>query len=374
MASRVADPPASAMSARLPFATSPDEFCTWVDHLADVLGPFKDVLFGVPAAVFFGAVPFIVGLVIAAAVGLRDVYLTSPGVYVSCIGIAYSVWIMRWASRSIHGRDAALRVCFDVTDEEYRKVVASYLRKATNNRKVVLPAGLFMLFVWAYFAFVFFGPPALANALLIGFPSAGFSSVWHSGGSLIAKMAILDLFSGCAIFCVYTAARFTFWAARVYPRLLDLPVRPLPHLVLTQFQGVVGISLVGTFAWSGGVILGELLYGTRVDALGGAFLIWVIIFGLVAYLLPHNAVRAVLREAKTRAIDRAMDVYLHANSERLTIAQLAEVDNFIHSTASETSGRLTIYQALSLAVGQLLPLVPVIYSTFFNGALAIHLR
>lgn len=359
--SAAAREPITRSSVSQPYGTSPKDYRTWIDILYDRLGASSDrPAMNVVVSAGFGTLLWLVGLGIMAPAGLEPLYVSSFGVYVSTIGIAYGLWGIRYVSQTIHDRNNALRYCFRIENDEFIAVVAPCMRSATTNRAILVPCTLFMLFVWAYFAIVIFGTHQPGSFLLIGFPSA-FPPTWRTGGALVPKALVLYLFTGVAIFVVYTGARYTVFTAQAYRRLTALPAVPLPSLVSEMCHGVNNISIFAAFSWSFGVVFGELLYGATLDPLAILFLAWVLAFGVLSFYVPHASIAQIWEQAKTNALEIVGTTYATRKPVDLAPRHLIEVEQFVHATVHHRGAQLTVSQTINLVLSQSLPLLPFAY-------------
>jgi len=207
---------------------------------------------------------------------------------------------------------------------------------------------------------VIFGSHQPGSFLLIGFPSA-FPAEWRTGGALVPKALVLYLFTGVAIFVVYTCARYTVFAAQVYRRLTALPAVPLPSLVSEMCHGVNNISIFAAFLWSFGVVFGELLYGATLDPLAILFLGWVIAFGVLAFYAPHASIALIWEHAKANALELVGSTYATRKPVDLSPRHLIEVEQFVQATVHHRGAQLTASQAINLVLSQSIPLLPFAY-------------
>jgi hypothetical protein len=343
------------------FGTSPKDYRTWIDILYDRLGASPDrPAMNLLVSAGIGTLLWLVGLGIMAPAGLEPLYVSSFGVYVSTIGIGYALWGIRYVSQTVHGRNNALRYCFSIENDEFTAAVAPSMRAATTNRAIIVPSTVFMLFVWTYFAIVIFGSHQPGSFLLIGFPSA-FPAEWRTGGALVPKALVLYLFTGVAIFVVYTGARYTVFLSQAYRQLTALPAVPLPSLVSEMCHGVNSISIFAAFSWSFGVVFGELLYGAKLDPLAILFLAWVISFGVVSFYVPHASIALIWEHAKAKALEIVGTTYATRKPVDLAPRHLIEVEQFVQATVHHRGAQLTASQTINLVLSQSLPLLPFAY-------------
>ena len=348
------------------FGTTRLEHKLWVDYIFDRFGAtlerrFPRYLVGIG----FATLVWGLGFIMSSTIGFANDYLHTPAVYYFWIGIAWCTNALRWLSQIYHIRTNAVRLCFPIDDATYKSTVSPFARNAVRNKRIFLISTLVSIPVLGYFGAIMLGYIKPLSLLALGFPSS-FPIYWLTGNFLLIKLAIISLFLWVAFVEVQTGAQLTLSTAPLYAKLATLPVLPLPSLVTELFQGVLNLYLTGAFMWSFGIVLVELLYNSRADALGIGFLVMVVGLGVFAYLAPLRAVRRIWQNAKHRALDATMFDFYASNTPHDT-NELKGINEYIQSLGGSEPGKFSLVQLISFAAGQLLPVLPLLANTFLSG-------
>lgn len=348
------------------YGTTPSEYKLWVDYIFDWFGatlerPFRRYI----VSLGFTAILWGLGFILSFMIGFAGDYLTTPAVYFFVVGIVWCTNALRWLSQVYHNRTNAVRPCFLVDDAAYKSTVSPFARNAVRNKKIFVGSSIIAVLVLGYFGAIMVGYIKPLSALALGFP-ASFPTSWLTGNFVLVKLAILALFFWVAFVEVYTGAQLTRSTAPLYAKLATLPVLPLPSLVTELFQGVLRLYFTGALMWSFGIVLVELLYEARADALGIGFLIVVLALGVFAYLAPLEAVRKIWNKAKHQAIYDTLLAF-HAKNTPHDADELKAINAYIQSLNDSEPGKLNIVQFISFVGGQLLPVITLMANTFFPG-------
>jgi hypothetical protein len=347
------------------FGTSPAEYKLWLDYFFDWCGASLERRFRRYLVAFaFSLAVWGLGLLIALPFGLGHLYVTTPGVYVILVGMTWCVNALRWLSQIYHVVTNRVRPCFPISDAEYQKLVRPFAEKATRNREFVPRALVASLVVWSYLAAVVYSPARIRSVLMLGFPSS-FPVAWRTGTDLIPKLIILDLLAGVCTLCVYTGARITLATLPLYVRLAELPVIPLPGIVVELFRGVLNVYLTGAAMWSFGIVLAEVGWGARLDALGITFVVFVTALGILAYLVPRTFVKRIWVKARDEAIHIALEHYYRSLTDSPRVDQISQLTHYIQTIQASADVGLSFNQLASLAGGQLMPLIPLLINAAF---------
>jgi transposase len=348
------------------FGTTRLEHKLWVDYIFDWFGAtlerrFRRYFVGMG----FATLVWGLGFIMSSTIGFANDYLHTPAVYYFWIGIAWCTNALRWLSQVYHIRTNAVRPCFPLDDATYKSIVSPFASNAVRNKRIFLRGTLVSIPVLGYFGAITLGYIKPLSSLALGFPSS-FPIYWLTGNYSLIKLAIISLFLWVAYVEVQTGAQLTLSTAPLYAKLATLPVLPLPSLVTELFRGVLNLYLTGAVMWSFGIVLVELLYKSRADALGIGFLIVVIGLGIFAYLAPLQAVRRIWQNAKSRAIGATIFDFYASNTPHDS-NELKGIDEYIQSLGGSEPGKFSIVQLISFVAGQLLPVLPLLANTFLSG-------
>jgi hypothetical protein len=338
------------------YGTTRTEYKLWIDYVFDLFGATLERRFRrYLVALIFATIIWLCGLAILAPFGLAITYLTTPGIYLFWIGITWCSNALRWLSQVYHVRTNAVRPCFPIADGEYKAFVSPFARRATDNAHIFAWSAVILFIIAAYTWAIFFSTGQPGEILALSFPRS-FPSVWLSLDNVMPKMVVLDLLYGVTIIHVYTGAHLTRSTAPLYAKLSTLPVVPVPNLVTELFRGILGLYQSGALMWSFGIILAELLYEAQLEPISIGFIATVIIFGMVAFLLPQRAVHKIWRKAHDEAVGIAIREYYAYSGAQVPIDELSKLNAIL----SPTHTSVDFVQIANLILGQLLPLLPLL--------------
>lgn len=347
------------------YGTTREEYKLWVDYIFDWFKATLERRFRrYLVAAGWATLIWLIGLLVLTPFGLAWLYITSPAVYFFWIGIAWCMNALRWLSQTYHIRTNRVRPCFPIGDSAYKDLVSPYARKATANWSIALHALPYAVVTWAYIAAVLFSLGGrLGPVLEFAFPRS-FPLEWRTGADLIPKMVVLDFLFTVSLFHAYTGARLTLATTPLYAKLATIKVVPLPIMVTELFQGVLNLYLSGAFMWSFGIVLAELLYLAQLDLYSIYFVVAVTVLGLVAFLVPRNAVKTIWEHAKHNAIDIAIQKYYAQGTTAPPPSVVEELNRYIQAIDRSRDPGLDKGQILNLVAGQALPLIPLLLNTF----------
>jgi hypothetical protein len=345
------------------YGTTSAQYKLWLDYVYDRFGAtLERRMRRYAVSLGLAAIVFTVGLTIAFFCGFLDLYLVTPGIYITTLGIAWFLGSLRWLSQSYHVHFNVVRPCFPLSDREYQKIVDPYAARATRNRIIVLRSLLVAIVFCAYLVVVYLGPQSAKSALLFGFPRS-FAPAWLSGSNLIPKMVVLDVFCVAASFGIYTGAHIMLETLPLFSKLATLPVIPFPQVVNDLFVGILTVFSTGALMWSIGIGLAELIYNTQLDVIGVTFSVLFGAFGLLAFFWPRQAVRRTWMRSSEEAVNVLLGRYYADSSVIRSISELTRINKYIHSVTSTHRSGFQIDQVLNLSVGQLIPVLTLLFNT-----------
>lgn len=192
---------------------------------------------------------FVIGVVVASAIGFQQVYLSTSPVYLGVFGIAWVASWCGWASKRLTYIFGFVRPAFAMSDDDFRRFVQRWQRRFYNKHLHLGMAAAFTLAGWIFLA------ASISTESLPWFPVQ-----WSQPPHKIAKAFILCVYTvGISLLLVTTGAGIVTYCAfvealsrqRLIPFVEGVKIRLHPF---TDFGVMTGI------AWSIGVALFVLLF------------------------------------------------------------------------------------------------------------------
>jgi hypothetical protein len=249
----------------------------------------------VGAAALAGLVPFVVGLVVAAAGGFAAVYLTVPGTYLLAATLGWGYLLALWAVRRYPGLWAEVGAALEGDEAAYRAVLGNRVGEMTDTRLLGL-VPLALAVAGTYDLLV--GIPKMVNASAIGGDQETLLMVVNYGYGLVGLVVLV-----LGLAALYHHLRLVEEVTAL-PVVDDHEAAAADFAALERFDATLAAGLlvaVGLFLAHLTVLVvqfggppGAVVVALVQFPILGATVLVAVVAASLAYLLPQRSVAAAL--------------------------------------------------------------------------------
>lgn len=299
------------------YATSPDEFRTWVDELYGLWKKTENNVFF--TAVVFGVTIYAGGLFIAYSINFGYNYVQSWAVYVGTAGIIWTVALIRYGSYNIHYAYEELRPCFLITDDEYSGKIHHWFSRLKSHRANFIAAMGWFVLALIVVGLAYYAEPLLDWIHLRALRNSIFDVTWFSPPNKDYKALIIVYFALAVAFPLATSFRLLLINVLFLISLKDYPVIPSVNIIRNRLRPVTDLYIRIALSWFVGVSLFGAVFFTSLTDSAIIFLGVLSFAGLATFFTPQY----VFRQYLVQSYRRTCDIGLYSLAEELGI-QLTE--------------------------------------------------
>lgn len=355
------------------YGTSSSKYRMWFDYVYDYFGAdlahrFRILL----VSTCIGGAVFVIGLFIALLSGHQQLYLSTSAVYVLCFAIAYSLGSFRWLSLSYHIATNNLRICFDITNGDYRTRVNAVAKQGVDWKSIVVPTSVLSAFICGYVGLVTFGSSSLRTVIMPIY-SRAVPQNWQIQND-VAIFIIVNMFSLIFVAIAVTSTQLALTFMRYMLRLRNVPAIPWPSLIADCSTGILDLSLIGTVGLGVGFACIEFLFKTKLDVLGVTIAAIPILLALSVLIAPRLFLRRLLTSAKKTLRSIMLDFVFPRMPGQVEIENIRKASSILHFELIESNMSRTVVSLIAFVLSQVfLPLLTLIINTLNSEDLLQHL-
>jgi hypothetical protein len=295
---------------------------TWIDRYYRAVGlPIFAVGF------LSGLISLLLGCAIAFAYGFQRHFFGTSTVYLGAFGVGWvSAWI-RWGMLNFPDQLDYIRSCFVIDDDAYQALTDRWLRRLRNNRAALAVSLVVALIAWlvVYQGLFGFGvSPDPTKPHL--FPSA-----WYEGNKWM-NLVLLDVQALPCALVLGTGLWLLLINALFLWRFKDLPVVPMPGLLVARLRRITAFYLKTACSWFVGVAIFGIVFFKHLDVVASMVLLITGSFGLVTFFAPQFVFHSCLVRASAL-------IAHHINELFKQEFQLLFVGSQLSITGIQTSSR-----------------------------------
>jgi len=247
-----------------------------------------------------GAFCFLVGLALAYTYGFQHDYITTGPMWLGAFGVGWvSAWI-RWGMLNLPGQIDYIRSCFIIDDRDYQALTGHWLRRLRNTRAALGISLGVVLITWMVVYHGLLGktvaPPSDPRLLFTPAPSHLFPLGWYLGNKPM-NMILFDvqalpcaLVFGTGLWLLGTNAMFLL-------KFKELPVVPMPGLLVARLRRITAFYLVIACSWFVGVAIVGIVFFKHLDIVAAMVLLVTGSLGLVTFFAPQVVFHSFLVRA-----------------------------------------------------------------------------
>jgi hypothetical protein len=272
---------------------------TWIDRYYSAVGlpiPIVGFLTGLGC--------YSLGLAVAFSYGFQRHYVGTAIVYLGAFGVGWVTAWVRWGMLNLPDQLQHIRSCFVMDDADYQMFTDRWLRRLRNTPAALSVSFALALVAWAV---VYGGLFAFAAPVGIARPHV-LPTTWYEGNTWM-NMVLLDSQALIAALPLGTGIWLLFINALLLRTMNDLPVVPLPGLLVARFRTITGFYLKIASSWFVGVGIFGIVFFKHLDIVAAFVLLITGSFGLITFFGPQVVFHSFLIRASASIAQHVNELF-----------------------------------------------------------------